>query len=174
MTETKKKKNRREVINLFDELLRKRDEYRESVINSKMVINGEEVPLEINRMGLYRWYLHPSMINIPIRTQLVWVQEIPPGSRSGKLKTQGGQLHIVLEGRGYSIIDGERHDWEQFDAISLPLTQDGVVHQHFNADPKNWARLVCSEPNLFDAVGVDRGTGFEVLEDSPDYPDYKL
>ena len=37
------------------------------------------------------------------------------------------------------------------------------------ADPNNWARLICSEPNLFDMLGVDRGSGFEVLEDSPDY-----
>ncbi|MFC1815211.1 hypothetical protein ACFL0M_04550 [Thermodesulfobacteriota bacterium] len=156
-------------VNLFDELLRKRDEYREKVTTSKMVIDGENVTLERNRMGLYRWYLHPSMKNIGIRTQLVWMQEIPPGSRSGKLKTQGGQIHIVYEGRGYTVIDGERHDWEEYDAIFLPLTQDGTIHQHFNSDPKNWAKLLCSEPNLFDMLGVDRGSGFEVLEDSPDF-----
>lgn len=156
-------------MNLFDELFRMRDEYRENVKHSIMVIDGENVPLERNRMGLHRWFLHPSMKNIAIRTQLVWVQEIPPGSRSGKMKSQGGQIHIVFEGNGYTVIDGVRHDWEQYDAIFIPLSQDGTIHQHFNPDPNNWARLICSEPNLFDALGVDRGSGFEMLEDSPDY-----
>jgi gentisate 1,2-dioxygenase len=156
-------------MNFFDELIRKRDEYRENVKDAMMVIDGEKLPQEKNHMGLYRWYLHPSMKNAAIRTQLVWIQEIPPGGRSGKMKTQGGQLHVVLEGRGYTMIDDVRHDWEQDDAIFLPLLPDGTIHQHFNSDPDNWARLICSEPNLFDIFGVDRGSGFEVLEDSPDY-----
>ncbi|MBI2853542.1 MAG: cupin domain-containing protein [Chloroflexi bacterium] len=156
-------------INLFDELLRMRDEYRENTKDALMVIDGEKVPLERNRMGLYRWFLHPSLKKSAIRSQLVWIQEIPPGSRSGKLKTQGGQIHVVLEGHGYTVIDGVRHDWEQFDAIFIPLSLNGTVHQHFNSDPRHWAKLICSEPNYFDALGVDRGSGFEILEDSPDY-----
>lgn len=169
MAKTKKENIESGTINLFDELLRKRDEYRDNVKHSTMVIDGEKLPLERNHMGLYRWYLHPSMKRTAIRTQLVWTQEIPPGGCSGKLKTQGGQIHIVLEGRGYTVIDGVKHDWEQYDAIFLPLSQTGTVHQHFNSDTKKPAILLCSEPNLFDALGVDRGTGFEVLEDSPDY-----
>jgi gentisate 1,2-dioxygenase len=156
-------------INLFDELIRKRDQYRENVKQATMVIDGEKLSLEKNRMGLYRWYLHPSLEKQAIRTQLVWIQEVPPGGHSGKMKTQGGQMHVVLEGRGYTVIDGERHDWEQFDAIFLPLLPDGTVHQHFNTDPKNRALILGSEPNLFDMLGVDRGSGFEILEDSPDY-----
>ncbi len=164
-----KKSAKPQVVNLFDDLLKMRDEYRDMMKNATMVSDGEKTTLENNHMGLYRWYLHPKMKNIGARTLLVWVQEIPPGSRSGKMKSQGGQIHIVLEGHGYTVIDGVKDDWEENDAIFLPLVPDGTVHQHFNADPKKWAKLLCAEPNIFDALGVDKGTGFEVLEDSPDY-----
>lgn len=155
--------------NLFNELLKQRDEHRERIKYATWVVKGDEAPQERNPMGLYKWYLHPSMRDIGARTLLVWVQEIPPGSSSGKLKSQGGQIHIVLEGQGYTVIDGVRYDWKQYDAIFLPLLPGGTIHQHFNADHEKCARLLCAEPNFFDALGVDKGAGFEVLEDSPDY-----
>jgi mannose-6-phosphate isomerase-like protein (cupin superfamily) len=36
----------------------------------------------------------------------------------------------VLEGRGYSLIDGTRYDWEQGDAVHVPPRM--TVHEHFN------------------------------------------
>lgn len=150
-------------------LLNQRDEERESLKAASMSITGDGLPLENNRMGLFRWFLNPFMKDIATRALLVWIQEIPPKSRSGKQKTQGGQVNIVLEGHGYTMIDGVRHDWEDNDAIFLPLLPDGTVHQHFNLDSERWAKLLCVEPNLFDPLGVDKGAGFEQLEDSPDY-----
>ena len=161
--------NESQPINLFDQLLERRDHERKELQAAKMSIAGDELPLENNRMGLYKWFLHPAMENMATRALIVWIQEIPPNSRSGKQKSQGGQVLIVLEGNGYSTINDVRYDWEQNDAIFLPLLPDGSVYQHFNASPEKWARLLCVEPNLYDALGVDKGSGFEQLEDSPDY-----
>ncbi len=158
-----------DTINLFGELLKKRDQQREDVKYAPAIIHGDDLPLERNRMGLYRWYLHPSIKNQGNRADLFWVQEIPPGSRSGKLKSQGGQIFIIWEGKGYSIINDVRYDWEQYDALYIPLLPQGSVFQHFNADPQKRARLIGCEPVYIDALGVDKGCGFEVLEDSPDY-----
>jgi gentisate 1,2-dioxygenase len=36
----------------------------------------------------------------------------------------------VLEGRGYSLIDGTRYDWEEGDAVHVPPRM--TVHEHFN------------------------------------------
>ena len=157
------------VVNLLDQLFKQRDKERAMLQAAEMVIEGEKLPLENNKMGLYRWFLHPAMENIGTKALLVWIQEIPPGSRSGKMKSQGGQAHIVLEGNGYTVIDGVRHDWEQNDAIFLPLLPDGTVHQHFNADSERWAKILCVEPNFLEPLGVDKGAGFEILENSPDY-----
>jgi type IV pilus assembly protein PilB len=45
----------------------------------------------------------------------------------------------------------------------------GVTVQHFNSDPDQPARFVACEPNSFLSAGVDRGSGFEQIEVSPDY-----
>lgn len=169
MGESVKKAGTSRPTNLFAEILKQRDEYREMMKGATLLVKGKRTSLESNHMGLYRWYLHPSMRDVGTRAMLVWIQEIPPQSCSGKQKTQGGQVHIVLEGRGYTLIDGVRHDWKQYDVIFLPLLPDGTVHQHFNTDPQKWAKLLCAEPNLFGPLGVDKGSGFEVLEVSPDY-----
>jgi hypothetical protein len=67
------------------------------------------------------------------------------------------------------MIDGIRYDWEKGDVILIPLKPQGSEHQHFNGDVANWAKLITVEPNWCDALGVDMGSGFEILEPSPDY-----
>ena len=41
--------------------------------------------------------------------------------------------------------------------------------QHFNTDPDKLVRFVATEPNWFECTFVDRGSGFEQLEDAPEY-----
>ncbi len=154
---------------LFDALLRVRDEQREQMKGARVIIQGKSLPLENNPMGHFRWYVHPHMRDVVSRAQMMYVQEIPPGSRSGKQLHQGGRFHYVLEGQGRTIIDGTRHDWEKDDIILLPIKSHGVVHQHFNTDPQNPAKLLVAEPNWVDVWSVDLGSGFEMLEPAPEY-----
>ena len=63
------------------------------------VIKQSDLPLETNRQGLMRWYLHPAIKDTVLSVFMFFQQEIPPGSRSGRLKFQGGQV----------IIDPRRH-----------------------------------------------------------------
>ncbi len=154
---------------LLEELFKLRDKQRETWQTSPKVIRGKGLPLEVNRMGLHRWYLHPALENAAMRTILLWIQEIPPMGKSGKQKTSGGRLHYVLQGRGYTVVDGVKHEWEQGDLIMIPMKPKGAIHQHFNADDKLTARLACTEPNLIDSLGVDMGAGFEQLENAPEY-----
>ena len=153
--------------NLFEELMRLRDQYREKFQDCPLVIKGKEKPFEKNRLGHIRWYLHPSLPKQAIRTLIMYVQEIPPDSRTGRWHFQGGQVIYVWEGKGHTILNGVRYDWKQEDALNIPMPRDGVTIQHFNDDPKQRVLLVCCEANLVDMFGVDRGTRFEVIEDAP-------
>ncbi|MDP2727826.1 MAG: cupin domain-containing protein [Dehalococcoidia bacterium] len=153
----------------LEELFQRRDKERAQKAGSIAVVKGAKLPWETNRQGKMRWYLHPGIENTVIRSLLVFIQEIPPGSRSGKEKHQGGRIHFILEGKGYTILDGVKHEWEAGDAVVLPVKPDGVTFQHFNADPANPVRFIAAEPNLYDALGVDMGSGFEQLEDAPEY-----
>jgi gentisate 1,2-dioxygenase len=116
-----------------------------------------------------RWYLHPAIKDTCLSVLLFFQQEIPPGSRSGRLKFQGGQVMMITEGRGYTVIDGVKHPWKAGDVLNLPLRADGIIVQHFNSDPEQPARFVAAEPNWLEGLTVDRGCGFEQLEDAPEY-----
>lgn len=154
---------------LFDALLDLRDARREEIKKARCIVRGSSLPLEVNAMGLFRWYIHPKMRDVVCRMQIIYSQEIPPGSRSGKQLHQGGRAHYVLQGRGHTVIDDVRHDWEEGDVILLPLKSYGVAHQHFNADPEKPAKLLVVEANWVDVLGVDLGSGFEVIEAAPEY-----
>jgi hypothetical protein len=156
-------------LNHWEELLKLRDRQREQTRNAIQVIKEAELPQEVSRHGLLRWYLHPAIKDTCLSVLLFYQQEIPPGSRSGRLKFQGGQVMMITEGRGYTTIDGVRHLWKAGDVLNLPLRADGIIVQHFNADPNNPAKFVAAEPNWLECVTVDRGCGFEQFEDAPEY-----
>ncbi|HLQ36004.1 MAG TPA: cupin domain-containing protein [Chloroflexota bacterium] len=155
-------------MDLFEELLRIRDQQREAQKQSIWLIKGKDLPWELNRHGKMRWYLHPSLANIALRTLMFHEQQIPPGSRSGRQKCPGGKVFYVLEGKGHTVVDGVRHDWKAGDLINLPVREEGLIYQHFNGDPNESVRLIGCEPNLVDALSVDRGCGFEELELAPE------
>jgi hypothetical protein len=158
-------------INFWQRLLDLRDLQRERLKTAIQVVHGDELPLESNRQGLMRWFLHPEITDTMLSTLVFFEQEIPPASRSGLLKFQGGQVIYVIEGRGHTLVNGVKHFWEAGDVINLPLRRDGIIVQHVNDDPEKLARFVAAEPNWFACTTVDRGCGFEQLSDSPDYRD---
>ena len=154
---------------LWEEILKLRDEQREHQKKAVWLIKGKDLPWESNKQGIMRWYMHPLLKTLCINTMKLFVQEIPPGSRSGRLHHPGNQVMYVLEGRGYTVLDGQKHHWAKNDVVQLPLRVKGVTVQHFNSDPDQPARFVACEPNSFLSAGVDRGSGFEQMEISPDY-----
>lgn len=156
----------------WDELIELRDQQREQLKHSRVVVHFDELPWEINPQGKMKWYLHPGIKDTAHHESIIYMQEIPPGSRSGKLIHQGGTAFYVWKGKGYSIINDERFDWEEEDLILLPVSirwDEGVTYQHFNADPKEPALLLASAPNVWDSMGVDLGIGLEQLETCPEY-----
>jgi quercetin dioxygenase-like cupin family protein len=100
----------------------------------RVVLRLEDCPQEQTRQGLLRPYLDPFVINdTPLKHWAVFTHEIR--TKSGKHRHQGGLVIYVIDGTGYSVINGERVDWEKGDLVLLPLERDGVEHQHFNSDP---------------------------------------
>jgi len=163
------RKQRLAGVNYWDALIAMRDRQREERRNGIQVIKQSELPLETNRQGLMRWYMHPDIRDTALSTLMFFEQEIPPGSRSGKLKFQGGQVMIILEGKGYTTVNGVKQEWKAGDVLNLPLRANGIIVQHFNADQEQPARFVAAEPNFFECTTVDRGCGFEQIEDAPEF-----
>ena len=154
---------------MWGELIAMRDDQRARQSKGLQVVKEKELPLETNPMGQMRWYMHPNIKDLCVNMMMVYQQEIPPGSRSGRVKFQGGQVIMILEGQGYTSIDGVKHSWKKGDVLNLPLRDDGIIVQHFNTSSKETAKFLAVEPNWFEAVSVDRGCGFEVLEAAPEH-----
>jgi gentisate 1,2-dioxygenase len=152
--------------NRWDELIALRDRQRERAKRGVQVVRGDELPQESNAQGLMRWYMHPAIENTILNTLMFYEQELPPRSRSGRLKFQGGQVMYILAGAGYTLVDGVKHPWKAGDVLNLPVRRDGIVVQHVNDDSETSAKFLACEPKFVDAAGVDRGSGFELLEPS--------
>jgi len=153
--------------NLLEWLYELRDRQREQQGKGAWLIKGRDLPWENNRQGKMKWFLHPALDNTSIRSMIVFEQEIPPGGRSGAQKTPGGAVLYILEGKGFTLLDGERHDWQAEDLVNIPIHAEGVVVQHVNTDPRRPVRFISADLNLVDILGVDRGAELEQIEAAP-------
>ncbi len=116
--------------------------------NGRVVIRAKDTPIVTSRQAMARRYLKPSKYTgEPVDTALdgwiVFSQII--NKHSGKHRHQGGLVIYIIEGAGYTVVDGERVDWEAGDLLLLPLQPGGCEHQHFNADenkPVKWIAFI--------------------------------
>jgi quercetin dioxygenase-like cupin family protein len=157
-----------ETVNLFDRLLAMRDLQRRQQEDATWLIRGEELPWELNAHGKMQWYLHPCIAYSAVQTNLFYRQEIPVGSRSGVQRHGGDAVFYMLEGEGYTEVEGVRHLWKAGDVLTLPSLENGVTFRHVNSGTTP-ARLICMERNLVHTVGIDRHSGFEELQPCPEY-----
>jgi hypothetical protein len=118
---------------------------------------------------------------LPLRIKAtdLYLQEIAPGSRSGRRWQMADQLVYVIAGRGYDLhwdVEAEitdryyariakeptRWEWKAGDALWIPQNS---VFQHFNADPANPATLLVASNRLFKMLGYSRVVDFEPAPD---------
>ncbi len=137
---------------------------RRAIVEGKVVIKGKELPWETTRQAILKFYLHHDVKDAAVADWLFFLQDIR--NISGKHRHQGGLCLYVVEGTGWTTVDGVRHDWEEGDLILLPVKPEGVVHQHFNAHPgtpcKWLAMIYLPFVNSF-------GAELEQKENAPDY-----
>jgi len=54
--------------------------------------------------------------------------EIAPGEKTGAHR-HGEEAIYIVEGEGFSVVDGVRYDWKTGSSMAIPF---GAAHQHFN------------------------------------------
>lgn len=154
---------------LFERLVEKRDRQRRQRDRGRRIIGGSDLPTELTPHGYLHWYLHPDIEDVVVRSEIVYQQVIPAGSRSGKQHHPGGVLFYFWKGHGHTILDGTEYRWTQGELLQLPHKIEGCVFQHFNDSPEEDAVLIVTECNYSDSLGVDRGSVWEELEPAPEY-----
>ena len=131
--------------NLLEWLYALRDHQRKHMRNGAWLIKGKDVPWENNRQGRMQWYLHPALEDTAIRSTTFFRQEIPPLGRTGAQRSPGGQVIYIIRGRGCTLLDGVRHDWQEEDVVNIPIRSDGVTVQHVNIDKVDPVIMICAD-----------------------------
>ena len=146
---------------------RRINEFVDRQLHGQIVIKKSDRETQSTRQGFMRYYLDPQQhATTPLHDWRVWTNDIR--KHSGKHRHQGGLIIYVIEGKGYSIVDDERVEWETGDLLLLPIRPKGVTHQHFNHEP--------GKPCLWMAfmnwpIMEHVGTEMTQLENQPDYKD---
>ncbi|PWB94114.1 cupin domain-containing protein [Methylosinus sporium] len=95
---------------------------------------------------------HPvHFIDLPSHAISLTVGGLTPGGRSNRHRHTYETILYVLEGRGYSMIEDRRIEWEAGDAVYIPVW---AWHHHVNADPDKPARyLACENAPMLQNAG---------------------
>jgi len=124
--------------------IRSRREFLERQETGQVVVKPSDREFYITRQGRLMYHLNPEIHkNTPLQDWRVFSHDLK--TQSGKHRHQGGLVIYVIDGKGYSVVDGERWDWEKGDLVLLPLNPDEVEHQHFNLQvekPSVWAAFI--------------------------------
>lgn len=133
--------------------------------SAKVVVRTADRPEEITRQGRLRYYLNRTALSDTVlKDWNVFTHELR--THSGKHRHQGGLAIFVLEGKGYTVADGQRCDWKSGDLILLPIQPGGIEHQHFNLNgnqPSRWIAFIYKP--FHDEVAHE----MEQREESPEY-----
>jgi hypothetical protein len=149
----------------YEQTLRYQMRLRERSLYGPVVLKGSERPFIQSRQGLSQHFLsRENFDDTPLKDWNVFVHDIR--RHSGKHKHQGGLALFVLEGEGYTVVNGERIDWEAGDLILLPPKADGCEHQHFNRHPGGTAKWIAF---IYKPMHDEMGSYIEQREESPDF-----
>jgi gentisate 1,2-dioxygenase len=97
--------------------------------------------------GLSIEYVDPLTGGPVFKTMTFFAQMLRAGERTRPLRQTASLLVAPFKGSGFSIIDGKRFDWRQFDNLAVP---GGSWFEHVNNDSKQPAILFVAsdEPTL--------------------------
>lgn len=79
-------------------------------------------------------YIDPTTGEPVFKTITFLVQMLRPGERSLPVRQTSNLLVAPFEGRGHSIVDGQRFDWKRFDTLAIP---GGSWYEHVNGSDKD-------------------------------------
>lgn len=114
--------------NFYDKWLRLWDDEQKERSKGRTYINEEDLEWVRTKQD-YKAALLCSRENGFVTAGDVTTAIIPKGWHTGK-HSHGEEAMYIIQGKGFSDLDGERYDWEAGSCLFMPF---GSIHQHFNA-----------------------------------------
>jgi gentisate 1,2-dioxygenase len=83
--------------------------------------------------GLVIEYIDPTTGQPVFKTMTFFAEMLQPGQKTLPVRTTANLLVSPFEGEGYSVVDGKRFDWKEFDTLAIP---GGSWFEHHNGSAK--------------------------------------
>lgn len=99
--------------------------------SGKVVVKAADREWWADRMGARAKYILDHCYEDTATDEWrVFIHDIQ--TQSGTHRHQGGLALFALEGKGATIMNGKKYEWEKGDLILLPVVPGEVEHQHIN------------------------------------------
>ncbi|NJM31281.1 MAG: cupin domain-containing protein, partial [Rhizobiales bacterium] len=103
-------------------------------------------------------YVNPVTNGPVMQTLGASMQMLRPGEHTKAHRHTGSGLYHVAKGKGHSIINGKRYDWQARDIFCVP---SWAWHEHANGSASEDACLFClSDLPVMRALGLYREQAF--------------
>ena len=96
---------------------------------------------------------HPVyVVDLPSRALSMTIGGLEAGGNTGKHRHTYETILYVTKGRGYTVVEDRRIDWEVGDAVYIPKW---AWHQHFNLSGDSSAEyLACENAPMLQNIGL--------------------
>jgi gentisate 1,2-dioxygenase len=137
------------MTNFYDGWLQLADNWKEQSAQARKHIHEEDLQWVKTKQD-HRAALLCSRENGFLTSGDITLGEIPPRCNTGK-HYHGEEAIYITQGKGCSVIDGVRYNWEEGSCLFIPF---GVVHQHFNlgGDPARYFSVMAVALEKFAGV----------------------
>lgn len=116
------------------------------------IIRAKDLVWETSHHGKTAHISEPELLGSNVQTMVMFIEELAPGGKNGRHRHFSEALVYILEGRGYSVIDDVKYDWEKGDVLAVPMM---AWHQHFNADSEKPVQfLAATNQPLLRSMGL--------------------
>jgi mannose-6-phosphate isomerase-like protein (cupin superfamily) len=166
-------------VDFYTQALKASEEFRKEYDGRMNVVKSAEMPMERSPDGLIKWIINEKMDTKECCLD-IYMQFLPPGKASGKHRHLSEEVFFVIEGSGYDLhwdvkfdchdkmefeweAEPKKFEWKMGDFVYIPPY---CAHKHFNADPKNEARIIVMNSRIVKPMGFD---WFEQLEKAEGY-----
>lgn len=128
---------------------------------SRTITKWNEAKIErSHHKGDFKVALIDPVLGYDVRLVTMAIHQMPPASHTETHKHEEAIVYIRT-GHGYSIVDGERYDWQAGDCMHI---QPGSWHQHFNTDPERVSQHIAILPTVL-LEYIASFPGLEVVDD---------
>jgi gentisate 1,2-dioxygenase len=103
-------------------------------------------------------YTNPATGGPVLRTMACWVQMISPGVRTQCHRQTSSAVYYVAKGRGYSVINGQRFDWNEKDMFVVP---PWAWHEHGNENAQDTVLFSIQDIPVLKSLGLYREEAYK-------------